>query len=71
MGYSNDIYLICDKIIKLNLYDDQRAMNIVLKTENIDFKIDLNNIIFKNYHLIKQDKIDNSYFISYQEEQFN
>lgn len=70
MGYAKDLNIMCKKILSIKTKDDQRAMNIALK--NLDFKVDENNIIFKNYYLRKEklDRINNinnnnSYFVSY------
>lgn len=70
MGYAKDLNIMCKKILSIKTDDDQKALNIVLK--DLDFKVDENNIIFKNYYLRKEklDRINNnrnnnSYFISY------
>jgi len=74
MGYAKDVNIMCKKMLSIKTKDDQRSMNIVLK--DLDFKVDENNIIFKNYYLRKEksDRINNNnnnnnnhnpYFVSY------
>ena len=63
MGYSKDICIMSYKILKLNLSDDQRAMNIVLR--DMKFKVDTNNVIFKNYFLKNENEINQPYFTSF------
>ncbi len=61
MGYSNSLVEFLDTIIKLNLDDDQVAFNKCMV--NFNYKIDLNNIIFKN--IIKEKDKGYEYFTSY------
>jgi hypothetical protein len=68
MGYAKDLNIMCKKMLSIKTKDDQRSMNIALK--DLDFKVDENNIIFKNYYLRKEksDRINNNnnpYFVSY------
>lgn len=62
MGYSNKINKLCEEILKLNLTDDQEALNSCMKKFN--YKIDTNELIFKN-SFNSNYKVKNEYFTSY------
>ena len=69
IGYANKIKLLCEKMIKLNMKDDQRALNYcIYNYKELNAKIDINNIIFTNHPIVSgifNNKLYNSYFVSY------